>query len=79
MPLDDTDLNGQRVVVLGVTSGIGLATAALAAVAGAEVTVVSSRKASVERALAELPPGGNRPRLRSHRRRLRADILRRLG
>ncbi|MGA7420792.1 MAG: SDR family oxidoreductase [Acidimicrobiales bacterium] len=57
MPLDDRDLHGQRVVVLGGTSGIGLATAAQAAVAGARVTVVSGRKASVERALAELPPG----------------------
>lgn len=57
MPVDDRDLHGQRVVVLGGTSGIGLATAAQAAVAGARVTVVSGRKASVERALAELPPG----------------------
>ena len=57
MPVDDTELHGQRVVVLGGTSGIGLATAGLAAAAGADVTVVSSRKVSVERALAELPPG----------------------
>jgi len=56
MPLDETDLHGQRVVVLGGTSGIGLATAALAAADGADVTIVSSRKASVEKALAELPP-----------------------
>jgi NAD(P)-dependent dehydrogenase (short-subunit alcohol dehydrogenase family) len=59
MPIDDTDLHGQRVVVLGGTSGIGLATAAAAAVAGARLTVVSRRKASVERALAELPPGAD--------------------
>jgi NAD(P)-dependent dehydrogenase (short-subunit alcohol dehydrogenase family) len=57
MPFDDTDLQGQRVVVLGGTSGIGLATATAAAAAGADVTVGSSRKASVERALAELPAG----------------------
>jgi NAD(P)-dependent dehydrogenase (short-subunit alcohol dehydrogenase family) len=57
MPINETDLRGQRVVVLGGTSGIGLATAALAAVAGADVTIASSRKASVEKALAELPPG----------------------
>jgi NAD(P)-dependent dehydrogenase (short-subunit alcohol dehydrogenase family) len=57
MPLADTDLQGQRVVVLGGTSGIGLAAASAAAAAGADVTVVSSREASVERALAELPPG----------------------
>jgi NAD(P)-dependent dehydrogenase (short-subunit alcohol dehydrogenase family) len=57
MSLDDTELKGQRVVVLGGTSGIGLATAVAAGGSGAEVTVVSSRQASVERALAELPPG----------------------
>lgn len=50
-------LHGQRVVVLGGTSGIGLATAGAVAAQGAEVTVVSSRKTSVERALATLPPG----------------------
>jgi NAD(P)-dependent dehydrogenase (short-subunit alcohol dehydrogenase family) len=51
------DLHGQRVVVLGGTSGIGLATARAAAGHGAEVTVVSRNKASVDRALAELPFG----------------------
>lgn len=48
-------LNGQRVVVLGGTSGIGLATARVAARQGAAVTVVSSNPANVRRALAELP------------------------
>ena len=57
MSLNQTELEGQQVVVLGGTSGIGLATAAAAAAAGAEITVVSSQKASVERALAELPAG----------------------
>ncbi len=51
------DLRGQRVVVLGGTSGIGLATAHAAARQGADVTVVSSRKTSVDRALEELPAG----------------------
>jgi NAD(P)-dependent dehydrogenase (short-subunit alcohol dehydrogenase family) len=51
------DLHGQRVVILGGTSGIGLATAKAAASRGAEVTVVSRQPASVDRALAELPPG----------------------
>jgi NAD(P)-dependent dehydrogenase (short-subunit alcohol dehydrogenase family) len=50
------DLHGQRVVILGGTSGTGLATAKAAARCGAEVTVVSRQPASVERALAELPP-----------------------
>ncbi|KAA2267074.1 SDR family oxidoreductase [Solihabitans fulvus] len=51
------DFNGQRVVVLGGTSGIGLATAAEAARRGADVVVASSRQASVDRALAQLPEG----------------------
>src|SRR5580693_4675655 len=51
------ELHGQRVVILGGTSGIGLATADAAARCGAEVTVVSRQPASVDRALAELPPG----------------------
>jgi NAD(P)-dependent dehydrogenase (short-subunit alcohol dehydrogenase family) len=51
------DLHGQRVVVLGGTSGIGLATAKAAARCGAEVTVISRQPASVDRALAELPLG----------------------
>lgn len=49
--------SGERVLVLGGTSGIGLAVAALAAERGASVTVASSRTASVERALSELPAG----------------------
>jgi NAD(P)-dependent dehydrogenase (short-subunit alcohol dehydrogenase family) len=51
------DLHQQRVVVLGGTSGIGFATAKAAACRGAQVTVVSRRPASVDRALADLPPG----------------------
>jgi NAD(P)-dependent dehydrogenase (short-subunit alcohol dehydrogenase family) len=40
------DLHGQRVVILGGTSGIGLATARAAARYGAEVTVISRQPAS---------------------------------
>ncbi len=47
----------ERVLVLGGTSGIGLAVAALAAERGAAVAVASSRSTSVERALAGLPTG----------------------
>jgi NAD(P)-dependent dehydrogenase (short-subunit alcohol dehydrogenase family) len=50
-------LNGTRVVVLGGTAGIGLATARAAAGAGADVVVASSRKTRVDQALADLPAG----------------------
>jgi NAD(P)-dependent dehydrogenase (short-subunit alcohol dehydrogenase family) len=50
-------LHGTRIVVLGGTSGIGLATARAAAAEGAHVVVSSSSKARVEQALAELPAG----------------------
>lgn len=50
-------LADRRVVVLGGTSGIGLAVAEAAAAAGAAVTVASSRKANVESALGRLPAG----------------------
>lgn len=51
------NLAGQRVVILGGTSGIGFATAAAAAREGADVLVVSSKDTSVERALGTLPAG----------------------
>ncbi|PJJ70730.1 NAD(P)-dependent dehydrogenase (short-subunit alcohol dehydrogenase family) [Diaminobutyricimonas aerilata] len=46
-----------HIVLLGATSGIGLATARAAALAGARVTIGSRRASSVTRALAELPDG----------------------
>jgi NAD(P)-dependent dehydrogenase (short-subunit alcohol dehydrogenase family) len=51
MPL----LSSERVVIIGGTSGIGLATAHAASDAGADVTIASSRQASVDAALNELP------------------------
>ena len=50
-------LTEQRVVVIGGSSGMGLATARAAADAGATVTVVSSRPERVDIAVAELPEG----------------------
>ncbi|AQZ70570.1 Short chain dehydrogenase [[Actinomadura] parvosata subsp. kistnae] len=48
-------LANQRVVVIGGSSGLGLATARAAAEAGASVTIASSRPERLEKALAELP------------------------
>jgi NAD(P)-dependent dehydrogenase (short-subunit alcohol dehydrogenase family) len=48
-------LHGQRVVVLGGTSGIGFGVAAAAAADGADVVIASSRQSSVDKALTELP------------------------
>ncbi|MBY8341684.1 SDR family oxidoreductase [Streptomyces spinosirectus] len=50
-------LQGQRIVVIGGTSGIGLAVAQGAAGEGAEVVVASRRKESVDAALERLPQG----------------------
>ncbi|OBI98054.1 SDR family oxidoreductase [Mycobacterium asiaticum] len=50
-------LRNQRVLVIGGTSGIGLAVAAAAAEQGATPIVASRRASSVERALAALPAG----------------------
>ncbi|MGC4879229.1 SDR family oxidoreductase [Micromonospora sp. DT43] len=51
------NLSDKRVVVLGGTSGIGLATATRAAREGAQVVVASRNQRSVDRALATLPAG----------------------
>ena len=48
-------LKSKRVVILGGTSGIGLAIAKRAAAEGAAVVLVSSSRARVDQALAELP------------------------
>lgn len=50
-------MNGQQVVVVGGSSGMGLATARAAAMEGAHVTIASSRRERVDAALAELPDG----------------------
>lgn len=52
-----TTFNESRVVVLGGTSGIGLAVAQAAAAAGARLVVASSSPARVEEALGLLPAG----------------------
>ena len=48
-------LSEQRIVVLGGTLGIGLATADMAASEGAAIVVASSSRENVDRAVARLP------------------------
>ena len=50
-------LSGKRIVLLGGTSGIGFATAKMAANEGAAIVVASSRRESIDRAVARLPEG----------------------
>jgi NAD(P)-dependent dehydrogenase (short-subunit alcohol dehydrogenase family) len=50
-------LAGKRVLILGGSTGIGLATAKAAAQRGAMVTIVSSNEAKLQQALQQLPPG----------------------
>lgn len=52
-------LTGQRVVVIGGSSGMGLATAQAAAHAGAAVTIASSDKGRLDKALAQIPEGAD--------------------
>jgi NAD(P)-dependent dehydrogenase (short-subunit alcohol dehydrogenase family) len=51
------ELEGQHVVIIGGSSGMGLATAAAAAAAGAKVTIASSGQSRLDAALAALPDG----------------------
>ena len=50
-------LTGKKVMVLGGSSGIGLATAKAAAAEGAQVTIVSGNRERIDQALKELPAG----------------------
>jgi NAD(P)-dependent dehydrogenase (short-subunit alcohol dehydrogenase family) len=59
------EIKDQRVVILGGTSGIGYATASLAASRGASVTVVSSTPSRVSEAAAALGVAGRVADLRS--------------
>ncbi|RFZ91986.1 SDR family oxidoreductase [Mucilaginibacter conchicola] len=49
------NLNGKRVIILGGSTGIGFATAQLAAQEGAEVVIVSSNQQRIDSALSQLP------------------------
>jgi NAD(P)-dependent dehydrogenase (short-subunit alcohol dehydrogenase family) len=56
---ENRSLRGKRIVLLGGTSGFGLATAKAAAQEGAQIVVASSRQQRVDSALAELPEGSS--------------------
>jgi NAD(P)-dependent dehydrogenase (short-subunit alcohol dehydrogenase family) len=57
MPSNSQTLAGKRIVLLGGTAGIGLATAKAAVQEGATVVLVSSQQSRVDKAVAELPAG----------------------
>src|SRR5882762_5727849 len=50
-------LSGKKVILLGGSSGLGLATAKAAAAEGAKVIIVSGNQQRIEQALKELPKG----------------------
>jgi NAD(P)-dependent dehydrogenase (short-subunit alcohol dehydrogenase family) len=50
-------LTGKRIILLGASSGIGLATAKKAAAEGASIVIVSGNRLRVDQALKELPAG----------------------
>jgi NAD(P)-dependent dehydrogenase (short-subunit alcohol dehydrogenase family) len=50
-------LAGKRVILLGASSGIGLATARMAAAEGAGIVIVSGNRQRIDQALKELPAG----------------------
>jgi NAD(P)-dependent dehydrogenase (short-subunit alcohol dehydrogenase family) len=52
---DLSTLHGKKVIVLGASSGIGLATAKAAAKEGSQVVIVSGNQKRINKALKELP------------------------
>src|SRR4051794_21875051 len=72
-------LEGKRIVVLGGSSGIGLATAQAAAGEGASVVIASSRQARVDAALATLPAGAEGQALALAAAAAVRDLFARLG
>ena len=77
--MDDMELDSQKIVILGGTSGIGLATAQLAAADGATVVVASSNRERVDAALADLPAGAEGYALDVRREEEIRDLFDRLG
>jgi NAD(P)-dependent dehydrogenase (short-subunit alcohol dehydrogenase family) len=55
---NNTSLQGKRIIILGGSSGFGLATAIAASAEGADVVIVSGNQQRVDSALKELPNPG---------------------
>jgi NAD(P)-dependent dehydrogenase (short-subunit alcohol dehydrogenase family) len=72
-------LTGHRIVVIGGSSGMGLATARAAAEAGAVVTIASSSKERIDAALAELPESCDGAALDVRDEAAVADLFARVG
>ena len=72
-------LTGQRIVVIGGSSGMGLATARAAAEAGAVVTIASSSEERIDAALAELPDSCDGAALDVRDEAAVADLFARVG
>ncbi|MBV9796233.1 MAG: SDR family oxidoreductase [Actinobacteria bacterium] len=73
------DLQGKHVVVIGGSSGMGLATAAGAAAAGAKVTIASSDQSRLDAALATLPSGCDGVVVDARREESFAEALAQIG
>jgi NAD(P)-dependent dehydrogenase (short-subunit alcohol dehydrogenase family) len=73
------ELHSQKIVILGGTSGIGLATAQLAAAEGATVVVASSSPGRLDAALARLPVSAEGYALDVRREEEIRDLFERLG
>jgi NAD(P)-dependent dehydrogenase (short-subunit alcohol dehydrogenase family) len=72
-------LTGQRIIVIGGSSGMGLATARAAAEAGAVVTIASSSKERIDAALAGLPDSCDGAALDVRDEAAVADLFARVG
>jgi NAD(P)-dependent dehydrogenase (short-subunit alcohol dehydrogenase family) len=77
--MGDMALDSQKIVILGGTSGIGLATAQLATAEGATVVVASSNPERVDAALANLPVNAEGYALDLRREEEIRDLFERLG
>jgi NAD(P)-dependent dehydrogenase (short-subunit alcohol dehydrogenase family) len=74
-----SQLDSQKIVVLGGTSGIGLATARLVAAEGATVVVASSDPERLDAALADLPANAEGYALDVRREEEIRDLFERIG